>query len=811
MKPYAVASVAVAAAVLLRMLLDPWLGNAEPLTTVFGAVTVAIWLGGYRPAIFAALLGYLACDWLFLPPRGSFTLELPAERVGLAGYVMTCAIVIGFGEAVRAGRRSADRANAKSQHEALERRRAEDELRRGEADLRKSEERFRLFMDNSPVAAFVKDEAGRYLYVNHAIAQRLNRTPGEIIGKTDLELRDPAEAARLRANDRSVLDSGKPAEFEEALDVQEGTRHYLTFKFPLEGSGDSRLIGGVAHDITERKLAGQRTAADLSAMVRLGEIGRLCAGTDAELAPCLAEILAAAISFTGADKGALQLYDPLRRTFSLATSRGLDEPSVRFFATVAEGSAASSSVAMSTGQRVIFEDVAQSEALIGPASLGVLREAGVRALQTTPLLSGAGNLLGMITTHFARPHRPDERELQLIDLLALQAADFIERKRAEAELLRLNAELQEASRRKDEFLATLAHELRNPLAPIRYAVEMLKIPHLSAAERQSSREVIERQAVQMTQLLKDLLDVSRIGRNQVQLRKARVRLSTVIEDAVEATRPLFEGARHKLTITRPNAPVYLDADAVRLTQVLSNLLNNAAAYTDPGGQVTVRIEPGEGFVVLRVADNGRGISSEALPRLFDAFSQRDAVPGRIDGGLGIGLFLARRLVELHAGSIEARSDGPGRGSTFEVRLPTAVEQHPQQEPSSGSAGAPGGVPRRRVLIVDDMKDGALSLAALLRLDGHEVEVAYDGEEGIAAAERFRPDVILLDIGLPKLSGYEVCRHIRQQPWGSGIFLIALTGWGQEHDRQRTGEAGFHHHIVKPADPAKLARMLDSLR
>jgi PAS domain S-box-containing protein len=380
--------------------------------------------------------------------------------------------------------------------------------------------------------------------------------------------------------------------------------------------------------------------------------------------------------------------------------------------------------------------------------------------------------------------------------------DITERKRTEEAL-------RDADRKKDEFLATLAHELRNPLAPIRNALQILQAKGPPHPELQWGRDVIDRQVQLMARLLEDLFEVSRISRNKLELRKERVELAAVVEAALETSRPIIEASGHELTVTLPPEPIYLEADPVRLAQVFANLLNNAAKYTGEGGRVWLSAERRGDDVTVSVKDNGIGIAAEMLPHIFEIFSQAKPASERSRGGLGIGLSLVKGLVELHGGSIEARSDGPGQGSEFIVRLPVAVET-PIQEPAGPSGGdEQTPVTKCRILIVDDYRDSADSLAMLLRIMGNEVGTAYDGEQAVKAAGALRPDVVLLDIGMPKLNGYDACRRIREQPWGQGMFLIALTGWGQEEDRRRTEEAGFNHHMVKPVDPAVLMKLLAS--
>jgi len=386
--------------------------------------------------------------------------------------------------------------------------------------------------------------------------------------------------------------------------------------------------------------------------------------------------------------------------------------------------------------------------------------------------------------------------------MAGSMADVTDRKR-ESEALR------EADRRKDEFLATLAHELRNPLAPIRNALSVLKIAHADAQTFERTRAMMERQLGQMVRLIDDLLDMSRITRGTLTLRLERVELASVVHHAVESSRPLIEEAKHELTVTLPSHPVYVTADPLRLAQVFSNLLGNACKYTEPGGRILLAAAVHEGNVAVSVRDTGVGIPPEMLTQIFEMFTQADRSLGRSQGGLGIGLALSQRLVDLHGGTLSARSDGTGTGSEFVVRLRTASDQTPLV-PVPGSADEWVATPGRRVLVVDDNEDSAVSLGMLVEMNGHVIHTARDGLQAIEAAARHRPDAILLDIGLPKLDGYEVARRIRKQPWGKRIVLVALTGWGKEEDVRRAREAGFDHHFVKPVDTAALLKVLAGL-
>ena len=371
--------------------------------------------------------------------------------------------------------------------------------------------------------------------------------------------------------------------------------------------------------------------------------------------------------------------------------------------------------------------------------------------------------------------------------------------------VRAEGELKQQDRRKDEFLATLAHELRNPLAPIRNAIEVLRLSDGSPAAHQAVG-VLDRQTRQLTRLVDDLLDVSRVSSGKLELRQSRVELAHVVVAAVEASRPLVEGRRHALAVDLPPEPVWLDADAARLAQVFSNLLNNAAKYTEPGGQIRVTAANSPGAVEVSVADTGVGLDADLLPNVFDPFVQADRSLSQSGGGLGLGLTLVRKLVEMHGGTVSAHSDGPGRGSRFTVRLPT-VDPMPSPHPVSAPHArhpAPGG---RRVLIVEDNRDGAESLRVLLELVGHDVTLAHTGPDGVTAAKAVCPDVVLCDLGLPGLSGYDVARAIRADPTTADAVLVCVSGYGQERDRQHALDAGFDRALVKPVDPETLVRIV----
>jgi PAS domain S-box-containing protein len=383
--------------------------------------------------------------------------------------------------------------------------------------------------------------------------------------------------------------------------------------------------------------------------------------------------------------------------------------------------------------------------------------------------------------------------------------DVTQRRRAEKAL-------KEADQRKDQFLAMLAHELRNPLVPIRNGLQILNLAGNNPVMAENARSIMDQALSQMVRLVDDLLDVSRITTGKLKLRKERVDLAAVTQSAVDTSRPLIDEQGHKLTVALPSAAILLDADPTRLAQVFSNLLNNAAKYSEQGGDITLSAETQGDEVIVRVADRGIGIPADHLPRIFQLFAQVEMASERSQGGLGIGLSLVKELVEMHGGSIEAHSEGRGRGSEFVVRLPM-VGAEPRSGARSGKDDAERAshAAKYRILIVDDNRLSLDSTAMALKLMGHELVTARDGIEGIERARTFQPEVILLDIGLPELNGYETARRIREQPWGKNVFLIAVTGYGQEEDRRRSLEAGFDCHLVKPLRFAELKHRLSELR
>jgi signal transduction histidine kinase/CheY-like chemotaxis protein len=459
---------------------------------------------------------------------------------------------------------------------------------------------------------------------------------------------------------------------------------------------------------------------------------------------------------------------------------------------------------LTTGKPVLVEDLSADPEFA--AMLEAARRAGVRTVSCSPLRDASDKPFGVLSSYFRHSPSPARWNGALTDLAIQLGLDFLER-------ARLYSELQEVDRSKNRFLAILSHELRNPLAPIRSAVETVHLTASGSPELAGPLSVIDRQISQMARLIDDLLDISRITNNKLNLRKEPVELAEIVGAAVEASRPTLGSSDHELAVVLPDQPIWIHADPTRIVQVIGNLLNNAAKYTPESGQITLSVERADGQAVIRVRDNGVGIPPAMLSRVFEMFTQVEDGVGRGKGGLGIGLTLAQRLVELHDGTISAESKGPGEGSLFTVRLP--VIPAPVEAPAPAERPAHSTVQRTahplRIMIVDDNRDAADSMSALLALHGHEVRVAYDSLDAIDAAGEFHPQVMLLDIGLPGLNGYETAQQVRQLEWGRNLLLIAVTGWGQEEAKRRSWEAGFDSHLVKPVDPIVLVDLLGTLQ
>ncbi|HJT66287.1 MAG TPA: ATP-binding protein [Pyrinomonadaceae bacterium] len=479
----------------------------------------------------------------------------------------------------------------------------------------------------------------------------------------------------------------------------------------------------------------------------------------------------------------------------LVSCAGVDPETMRSISRLEFGQAVCGNVALRRAPIVATYIQQSAEPMVQ-----LVKGFGLRAYACNPLIAG-GQLLGTLSFASRRRDTFDREELEFLETISHYVTLAYER-------LRLIERLREQDQRKDEFLATLAHELRNPLAPIRNGLELIRLSNGNPATLERATTIMQRQIEQMVRLVDDLLDVSRISHNRLELRKEQVGLEAIVRSAVETSRPVLDAAKSDLRVELPSEPVLLDADPVRLAQVFSNLLNNAAKYSVSGGSVSLVATRTGDEVTIRVRDTGIGIEPGKLAQIFGMFVQLDVSEQQIQTGLGVGLTLVQRLIEMHGGSVEARSEDTGRGSEFVVRLP-ALPQTTEASLANESAVSDQQSARRRILVVDDNFDSAESMAMMLTLSGHHVAMAHDGEEAVRLAQEFQPDLALLDIGMPKLDGYEAARSIRRQSWGQGMMLIALTGWGQAEDKRRSREAGFDAHLVKPVDFDALEKLVAS--
>jgi PAS domain S-box-containing protein len=640
-------------------------------------------------------------------------------------------------------------------------------------------------------------------------------TPEEIIGSPVLRIIPP----ELHDEETGILEKIRKGERIEHFDTlrvaKDGRRIPVSLAISPVRDVTGAIVGAskVARDISERARADEALrdserllAAEALALAKLSYASTRLWRSHS-LAHGLDEMLQTVIELLGADKGHIQLLNETGDVLTIVSHEGFEQPFLDHFNEVSADNDSACGRALRLREQVIIADVERDEGYEPFRQLA--RDAGYRAVVATPLASIDGSPLGMVSTHFHSAHRPSDQELRRLDLYCRQASDFIQRFRLEQTLRENEEALREADRRKDEFLALLAHELRNPLAPIRYALATTQKAGRTPDQQRRAEEIIERQVAHMSRLLDDLLDISRITRGTLELKKTPTELTVVIGTAIEAARPILDAKRHTLSLDLPKEAVRLQADPVRLAQVFSNLLINAAKYTDPGGEIHLRAVQQQGRIVVSVRDNGIGIAAEMMPRLFTLFSQAHTALDRSEGGLGVGLALVRGLVALHGGKVEARSEGPGRGSEFIVQLPlgTATVESVGSEPELEIAETGAAL---RILVVDDNKDAADTCSTLLELSGHQLRTAYTGKRAIEIAKVFHPHVVVLDIGLPDANGYDIARKMRAAPWGGDTVLVAVTGWGHEDDRRRAFDAGFDHHLTKPLAANVLESLINSI-
>lgn len=776
-RAYALALALLLAAVALQWSLRPLVGNHIPFFFFFPAVGVAAMWGGWRPATMV-LLGGVVHSFYWLHMDGDLALDQLAGRIALGVYVLAGGVLVAMG-----GRMSELRARAAD----------------AESGLAAQVEDLQALHELSSNVQLLPTLEGQLQAVLYTLCELLGAHKGVVwLGDADGKVLHVAASVGfseegLRALGTVPVGEGASgmAFANKSLSVVEDTETDPLFARFREAARlenirsvhsrpmldrTGRVFGAVSVHFHTRRRPSERE----------NRLGDLCA----RLASVLAERDAALKHATALSSRLEVALETSAVPFCLAQPFTGEGGGIAGFRWEYVNAAAARVLRRPTSE-IIGRPVRD---FLGGASLepGLLARA-VEALRshTTVQFESWVDAAG------------GRRWFQVIaspygEGLAVWFSDVTGRKRQEEAL-------READRRKDEFLATLAHELRNPLAPIRQAALIAKAEAATEKQKRWGLEVIDRQVGHMAMLLDDLLDVSRITRGKLELRKSVVALPKVVDAALEAARPLTESRQQQLEVELPQAPLWLDGDSMRLAQVLSNLLTNAAKYTQPQGRITVAARRERDEAVIEVRDNGRGIPAEALERIFEMFTQVRGQDGGGAAGLGIGLALARGLVELHGGKLSAASPGLGLGSTFTVRLPLA-----KQPPAEAGARAPStrNGRRRRVLVADDNRDAAESLADLLRMEGHEVSVAFDGLQALQEFGRFGPEVALLDIGMPGLTGNEVATAIRGRPEGAGTMLVAITGWGQERDREAARQAGFDFHFTKPVDPTQVLDLLD---
>jgi PAS domain S-box-containing protein len=739
---FAISLIAVVVAVGIRWVLDPVLGDSLPLVTLYGAVALSVWVGGYAPATVIVIIGYFACNYLFIQPRGEWFPNDVASVVGLVAYLCTCSIIIALGEAMQRAQR-------------------QTELRR---------ETLRITLASIGDAVITTDASACITSMN-PIAEKLTKwKETETIGKSlDTVFRI------INEQTRGPVDNPAMKALREGAIAGLANHTILVRKdgseLPIDDSAgpildnDKRVVGCVLifRDITERRNLERQLAERLAAARFLASIVK--SSEDAIVSKSL--------------EGIIQSWNSsAEKLFGYSANEVIGK---HISLIIPPDRAAEEEQIISrirAGERVHHFDTVRQ------------RKDGKFihiSLTVSPVMDEAGRVIG--ASKIAR--------------------EITDRKEAEQRIYGLMAELKEVDRRKDEFLATLSHELRGPLAPIANILETLRRTPGDAQLLSEARDTLERQLSQLVRLVDDLIDVNRITHGKIELKKERVELSSVIQQSVEASRPLAACAGHHINITMAPETIYIDGDRVRLVQIFTNLLSNACKYTEKPGHITITVKRHGSDAVVAVADTGIGIPPDKLESIFDMFSQVERTSERSQAGLGIGLTLVRRLVEMHDGTVEAQSQGLGYGSEFRIHLPILLEH--DRRAIRKIAAPPTNVMPRTILVVDDNVDAANSLVRLLRVSGHQTHVAHDGLEAVASAQRYLPDVVLMDVGLPKIDGHEACRRIRNEPWSRNMLMIALTGWSQEEDRRKSKEAGFNAHMVKPLNYDELMRLLGADR
>jgi PAS domain S-box-containing protein len=911
-----IAAFAVGVAILLRWLLDPWLGAAQPFVMLYGAVAVVVWFSGYGAASFAAFAGYLLGNYFFIAPRGSFGLHGAADVVGLLGYAVSCALIIGLGEAMRKARQKAADAGRESLahqqqlvtllesisdgfysvdrqwrfvyinahaeryfgrarqemlgksiwemypeavdsplYKQLEQALAQRAPTQFEVILPRSQRWYevRAYPSSNGLSVYFNDVQGRkeaeaalvlakteaerrardleaartqssevqskivaaqhllqvvadtvpalISYVDRDFRYRLNnrayetwfeRPRAEYQGRHVAEMLGDAAWQSVRPHAELAL-QGTASTFESRLPGKDGRSRWIRASFTPDVDDTGAVSGYVAHvtDITESKRIESALQKRNERLALLWEAAAVLLSAD-EPRVMLKRLFDRIAPHLGLDAYFNFMVSEGEEFLHLDSWAGAPDDIVASIRRLTFGESVCGTVAQQR-TALLMSDVQHST----DPRFAFVKRLGMRTYVCNPLIAG-DRLLGTLSFGSRTRDAFEPDELDFLRTISHYITLAYER-------LRLMKELREADRRKDEFLSVLAHELRNPLAPVRNGLKLIALAHGDPRLVREAAEMMERQVRLMVRLIDDLLDVSRITRGMIELRPERIELSAVVRQAVETARPNIDLMGHQVAIGLPEEPVYLDADPVRIAQVISNLLNNACKFTERGGHIAVTAERRDTKAVITVKDDGVGIPREKLHSIFDMFVQADSSVERRHSGLGLGLTLVKSLVELHGGTVSADSAGVGKGSELTITLPLAAEQRPpvmiRDTPSRSALG-------RRVLVVDDSVDSTDTLAMLLQIMGHEVRTAQNGAQALSIAAQFRPQLVLCDIGMPVMSGFEIGRKLREM-LGTAVTLAALTGYGSEQDRERTRAAGFDLHLIKPVDMEVLQRVLAS--
>lgn len=664
---------------------------------------------------------------------------------------------------------------------------------RSEAALRESRRRLRMVSDHVPALIGYVDRDEVFQFANGRYTEWFGLTPDELLGKPLTAIMGPEVLAHRRPYLDRVM-AGESVTFEgPTLHKQLGVRElHVSYDPDFGPDGGIRGFYVMALDITERKQSEALLARHARQSRILWEAAGVIFTTD-DADEMLQRVFGKINELLEVDAYFNFMVNASGDALELISSHGITDDTRESLRRLEFGQAICGTVAQ-TRTSMVCEAIDQSDNPL----VQVVKGCGARAYACNPLIAG-GELLGTLSFASSTRDRFEADEIEFMETISHYITAAYVR-------LRLVENLRTADRRKDEFLATLAHELRNPLAPIRTGLEIMRMTEGNPAAAEQVRSTMERQVDQLVTLVNDLLDVSRITGGKLQLRKSVINLADVVRSATEASQPVIDEAAQTLRLHLPGRSIELEADPNRLAQIISNLLTNASKYSGHGSDIILEAIEENETLLIKVTDKGIGIPREMLGRIFEMFTQVEDGTGQNHGGLGIGLTLVKSLVEMHGGTVWAESDGPGQGTVVQIRLPLLRRNTTEQRKSTTTGSDDSR--RRKVLIIDDNRPAAETLSMALELFGHEVRTAFNGPDGIALAEEFSPEVAFLDLGMPGMDGCETARRIRALEHGGRITLVALTGWGQEEVRKKTTEAGFNHHLVKPADPAQLRAILN---